>query len=74
MRCDRMNVFLQMSDTDEIEKIVDTVIANNEKSVAEFKAGKDRALQSLVGHVMKASAGKANPAQVNTILRDKLSA
>jgi aspartyl-tRNA(Asn)/glutamyl-tRNA(Gln) amidotransferase subunit B len=65
---------MQMSDVSEIEEIVDTVIANNEKSVAEFKAGKERALQSLVGQVMKASSGKANPAQVNTILRDKLSA
>jgi aspartyl-tRNA(Asn)/glutamyl-tRNA(Gln) amidotransferase subunit B len=62
----------QVSDVGVIEKIVDEVIAANEKSVAEFKSGKDRALQSLVGQVMKASQGKANPTQVNTILREKL--
>ena len=64
----------QMSDVGAIEKIVDMVIASNEKSVAEFKSGKDRALQSLVGQVMKASLGKANPAQVNLILRERLGA
>jgi aspartyl-tRNA(Asn)/glutamyl-tRNA(Gln) amidotransferase subunit B len=63
----------QVSDSSAIEKFVDDVIAANEKSVAEFKAGKEKALQSLVGQVMKASQGKANPAQVNEILRKKLS-
>ncbi len=64
----------QVSDTGEIEKIVDAVLAANEKSVAEFKSGKERALQSLIGQVMKASLGKANPAQVNLILRERLDA
>jgi len=64
----------QMADVSAIEKIVDDVIAANEKSVVEFKSGKERALQSLVGQVMKATGGKANPTQVNTILREKLGA
>ncbi len=62
----------QVSDAGAIEKIVDVVLAANEKSVAEFKAGKEKALQALVGQVMKASQGKANPGQVNDILRKKL--
>ena len=62
----------QVSDPGAIEKIVDDVLANNEKSVAEFKSGKEKALQALVGQVMKASQGKANPSQVNDILRKKL--
>jgi aspartyl-tRNA(Asn)/glutamyl-tRNA(Gln) amidotransferase subunit B len=62
----------QVSDAGAIEKIVDDVLANNEKSVAEFKSGKEKALQALIGQVMKASQGKANPGQVNEILRKKL--
>ena len=62
----------QVSDVGAIEKIVDDVLAANEKSVAEFKSGKEKALQSLIGQVMKASQGKANPAQVNKILQQKL--
>ncbi len=62
----------QVSDSSAIEKFVDDVIATNAKSVAEFKSGKEKALQSLVGQVMKASQGRANPAQVNEILRKKL--
>jgi len=62
----------QVCDAGAIEKIVDAVLARNEKSVAEFKSGKEKALQALVGQVMKASAGKANPGQVNDILRNKL--
>ena len=62
----------QISDTGAIEKIVDEVIANNPKNVEEFKAGKEKALNGLVGQVMKASKGKANPAQVNQLLRQKL--
>ena len=64
----------QVSDVGAIEKIVDDVLAANEKSVAEFKSGKEKALQALIGQVMKASQGKANPAQVNEILRKKLGA
>lgn len=62
----------QISDTGAIEKIVDEVIAKNPKNVEEFKAGKEKALNGLVGQVMKASKGKANPGQVNQILRQKL--
>jgi len=62
----------QISDSGAIEKIVDAVIAANPQQVADFKAGKEKAFNSLVGQVMKASAGKANPGQVNGILRKKL--
>jgi aspartyl-tRNA(Asn)/glutamyl-tRNA(Gln) amidotransferase subunit B len=62
----------QISDSGEIEKLVDEAIAAGAKQVADYKAGKEKALQSLVGQVMKASKGKANPAQVNEILRRKL--
>ena len=55
-----------------IEKIVDDVIAANPAIVAEYKAGKEKAFNSLVGKVMAASKGKANPAQVNAILKKKL--
>ena len=55
----------QISDAGAIEKIVDDVIAANPAVVAEFKAGKEKAFNSLVGKVMAASKGKANPAQVN---------
>ena len=57
-----------------IEKIVDEVLAANAAIVAEYKAGKDKAFQSLVGKAMAASRGKANPAQVNAMLRKKLDA
>jgi aspartyl-tRNA(Asn)/glutamyl-tRNA(Gln) amidotransferase subunit B len=62
----------QISDSGAIEKIVDDVLAANQKSVDEFKSGKEKAFQALVGQVMKASKGKANPAQVNEILKKKL--
>jgi len=62
----------QMNDTGELERIVDEVIANNAKNVEEFRAGKEKALNALVGQVMKASRGKANPTQVNELLRAKL--
>ena len=64
----------QISDAGAIEKLVDEAIAAGAKQVADYKAGKEKALQSLVGQVMKASKGKANPAQVNEILRRKLGA
>ncbi len=64
----------QISDSGAIEKIVDEVIAANPKSVEEFRAGKDKAFNALVGQVMKGSRGKANPAQVNHILKRKLGA
>ena len=62
----------QMSDTGALEAIVDQVMAANAKSVEEYRAGKDKAFNALVGQVMKASKGKANPAQVNELLRKKL--
>ena len=62
----------QMNDTGALEKIVDEVIAANPGNVEQFKAGKDKAFNALVGQVMKASKGKANPAQVNELLRSKL--
>ncbi|MGL1833512.1 Asp-tRNA(Asn)/Glu-tRNA(Gln) amidotransferase subunit GatB [Rhodocyclaceae bacterium SMB388] len=62
----------QVTDSGAIEAIVDEVLAANQKSVDEFRAGKDKAFNALVGQVMKASRGKANPAQVNEILRRKL--
>jgi aspartyl-tRNA(Asn)/glutamyl-tRNA(Gln) amidotransferase subunit B len=63
----------QISDTGAIEAIVDQVLAANAKQVEDYRAGKEKAFNSLVGQVMKAAQGKANPAQVNEILRKKLS-
>ena len=63
----------QVSDTAAIEKIVNDVIAANPKSVEEYKAGKEKALNALFGQVMKASNKTANPAQVTEILKRKLS-
>jgi len=62
----------QMSDSGEVERIIDKVLAANAKSVEEFRAGKEKAFNALVGQVMKATKGKANPAQVNDLLRAKL--
>lgn len=62
----------QISDSGAIEKIVDDVLANNAKSVEEFRSGKDKAFNALVGQVMKASKGKANPGQVSDMLKKKL--
>ena len=64
----------QLQDTGALEKIVDEVIAANPDNVAQFRAGKDKAFNALVGQVMKASKGKANPAQVNQLLRARLGA
>ncbi|HUP30954.1 MAG TPA: Asp-tRNA(Asn)/Glu-tRNA(Gln) amidotransferase GatCAB subunit B, partial [Usitatibacter sp.] len=63
----------QISDTGAIEAAVDQVLAANAKQVDDYRAGKEKAFNSLVGQVMKATQGKANPAQVNEILRRKLS-
>lgn len=62
----------QMTDSGAIEKIIDEVLTDNQKSVEEFKSGKEKAFNALVGQVMKASRGKANPQQVQSLLRDKL--
>jgi aspartyl-tRNA(Asn)/glutamyl-tRNA(Gln) amidotransferase subunit B len=62
----------QMSDIGELERILDEVLAANAKSVEEFRAGKDKAFNALIGQAMKATKGKANPAQVNELLKKKL--
>jgi len=62
----------QMNDAGALEKIVDEVIAANPDNVAQFKAGKDKAFNALVGQVMKASKGRANPQQVNALLKARL--
>ncbi len=62
----------QVSDSSEIEALIDTVIAENPDRVAEIRGGKDKLVGWFVGQVMKASQGKANPQLVNQLLRDKL--
>jgi len=62
----------QISDSGEIEKIVEQVLFANPQQVAAYRSGKEKAFNSLVGQVMKATKGKANPAQVNTLLKQKL--
>ncbi|WP_341676605.1 Asp-tRNA(Asn)/Glu-tRNA(Gln) amidotransferase subunit GatB [Niveibacterium sp. SC-1] len=62
----------QVTDASAIEPIIDEVLAANPKSVEEFRAGKEKAFNALVGQVMKASKGKASPAQVNELLKKKL--
>ena len=62
----------QMNDTGALESIIDEVLAGNADNIAQYKAGKDKAFNALVGQVMKASKGKANPAQVNALLKAKL--
>jgi aspartyl-tRNA(Asn)/glutamyl-tRNA(Gln) amidotransferase subunit B len=62
----------QISDTGALEKIVDEVLAENAKSVEEYRAGKEKAFNALIGQAMKASKGKANPAQLTELLKKKL--
>ncbi|MBZ0143456.1 MAG: Asp-tRNA(Asn)/Glu-tRNA(Gln) amidotransferase subunit GatB [Rhodocyclaceae bacterium] len=62
----------QISDSGALEKIIDEVLAANPKSVEEFRAGKEKAFNALVGQAMKATKGKANPQQVNELLKKKL--
>ena len=62
----------QMSDTGELEKIIDDVLAANSKNVDEVRAGNAKAFNALVGQAMKATKGKANPAQVHELLKTKL--
>ena len=62
----------QISDTEEIERDVMAVIKSNTQAVADYKAGKAPALQFLVGQVMRASKGRANPKMVNELLKQKL--
>ena len=62
----------QVSDSNELQKMVDETLAENPQSIADFKAGKDRAVGFLVGQIMKKSRGKANPAMINEMLLKKL--
>jgi len=62
----------QMNDAGALETIVDAVLAANPKNIEQYKAGNSKALNALVGQIMKASQGKANPSQVNELLRAKL--
>ncbi|ALT78722.1 Asp-tRNA(Asn)/Glu-tRNA(Gln) amidotransferase subunit GatB [Paucibacter sp. KCTC 42545] len=62
----------QMSDSGELERILDEVLAANAKSVEEFRSGKEKAFNALVGQAMKATKGKANPSAVNELLKKKL--
>jgi aspartyl-tRNA(Asn)/glutamyl-tRNA(Gln) amidotransferase subunit B len=62
----------QMSDSGELERILDEVLAANAKSVEEYRAGKEKAFNALVGQAMKATKGKGNPTQVNELLKKKL--
>jgi aspartyl-tRNA(Asn)/glutamyl-tRNA(Gln) amidotransferase subunit B len=62
----------QITDSNAIESLIDEVLAANAASVAEYRAGKEKAFNALVGQVMKAARGKANPQQVNALLRRKL--
>ena len=64
----------QMNDSGALEKIIDEVIAANPDNVTQYRAGKDKAFNALVGQAMKASKGKANPAQVNALLKARLDA
>jgi aspartyl-tRNA(Asn)/glutamyl-tRNA(Gln) amidotransferase subunit B len=63
----------QISDSSELEKVVEQVIATNAQQVADYKSGKEKAFNSLVGQAMKLTKGKANPQQVSDILKRKLS-
>ncbi|MFA7526824.1 MAG: Asp-tRNA(Asn)/Glu-tRNA(Gln) amidotransferase GatCAB subunit B, partial [Ottowia sp.] len=62
----------QMDDEDALQRIIADVVDANPGNVAQYQAGKDKALNALVGQVMKASGGKANPARVNALLRELL--
>ena len=62
----------QISDAGELEQVIDAVLLANQRSVAEYRAGKEKAFNALVGQAMKATKGKGNPAQINEILKKKL--
>ena len=64
--------WVQISDEGEIEKIVDEILNANPQSIADYKAGKDRALGFLVGQAMKATKGKANPQMLNKMFVEKM--
>ena len=62
----------QITDTGAIEKVIDKIIATNPKQLEQYRAGKEALFGYFVGQVMKATQGKANPAQVNELLKKKL--
>jgi aspartyl-tRNA(Asn)/glutamyl-tRNA(Gln) amidotransferase subunit B len=62
----------QITDTGAIEAVIDQVLADNPAQLEQYRAGKDKLFGFFVGQVMKATRGKANPAQVNQVLRAKL--
>ena len=62
----------QITDTGAIEQVIDKVMAENPKQLEQYRAGQDKLFGFFVGQVMKASLGKANPAQVNELLKQKL--
>jgi aspartyl-tRNA(Asn)/glutamyl-tRNA(Gln) amidotransferase subunit B len=62
----------QITDTSAIEQAIDQVMANNPQQLAEYRSGKDKLFGFFVGQVMKATQGKANPAQLNELLKRKL--
>ena len=62
----------QITDSSAIEKVIDDIIAANPKQLADYRSGKDKLFAFFVGQVMKVTAGKANPAQVNELLKQKL--
>ena len=64
----------QMSDSGALQAIAEQVLAANARNVAEYRAGKEKAFNALVGQVMKASQGKADPARVNALLKQLLGA
>ena len=63
----------QVTDSGAIEKIIDDILVGNPQQLEQYRAGKEKLFGFFVGQVMKATQGKANPAQVNTILKKKLS-
>ena len=62
----------QISDTGQLEKVVEEVLNSNTQAVADFKAGRETAVKFLVGQVMRATKGRANPQLVNEVLKEKL--
>jgi aspartyl-tRNA(Asn)/glutamyl-tRNA(Gln) amidotransferase subunit B len=64
---------VQITDREELSRIVDQVLAENPGPVSDFRAGKEKALTALVGAVMRLTRGKANPKLINDLLREKLS-
>jgi aspartyl-tRNA(Asn)/glutamyl-tRNA(Gln) amidotransferase subunit B len=65
-------VLAQMSDVHEIERVVAQVISNNNQAVVDYKKGREQALTYMVGQVMRETRGRANPAVVNKLLKERL--